>query len=281
MSSKVSGTSLAAAAILAIAGAGMLYMYMTKLRAREEAFWAYRCSAPQGLQPGLFDANVLKNSFELIPIPKTFEGLANQVVAPSVVATYYGGRLGQFVGKGKFLLMSDFDTLANDALAEDLKDKTNANRRAFSLPIRSLDAVAGMIKPRDRVDVWATLQYAPGLGETGYQRVTIVLLEDLEVVAVGKNLMASSAAADQPRAPATFDSVTFLLDSRQIAILLHAKEAASAQFTLALRPPPSEDTPRTAESIEDAGNDFWEFVRRRMEAASKSGIGSGRSQRGG
>ena len=55
-----------------------------------------------------------------------------------------------------------------------------------------------------------------------------------------------------------------------VEVLLHAQAAASARFTLVLRPAGVESTLEPAEAM---GNDFWEFIRSRMDASVGSGRG--------
>jgi pilus assembly protein CpaB len=107
--------------------------------------------------------------------------------------------------------------------------------RAISLAVGGAAAVSGMVQPNDRVDVLGTFPLpspsAPGEMET----VTLTVLQDVTVLAVGQTLAKQAQRARQA-ARTTYSSVTLEVTPREAELLVFAQQARG-QLALSLRNP--------------------------------------------
>lgn len=104
--------------------------------------------------------------------------------------------------------------------------------REIAIIVNDESAVAGKIRPNDRVDVYATFPGAEGVPPSSR-----VVLQNIRVVAVGNPVTTpdpNAAFAEQPAVP-----ITFALVPDQAQILTYAEQFASS-VRLALRTPNSD-----------------------------------------
>ncbi len=120
---------------------------------------------------------------------------------------------------------------------EGLAATIEVGKRAISVPITDASGVAGLIQPRAHVDVLFT---KPG---TMAEAVTTTILEDVIVLAIGRNTegtnssttAAAAAAATAQAAARPAQSATLLVTSEQARKLELAKN--QGKVSLALRNP--------------------------------------------
>lgn len=145
--------------------------------------------------------------------------------------------------------------LARATGAEGLPATIEIGKRAISVPITDASGVSGLIQPRAHVDVLFT--------KTGSaaDALTMTLLEDVIVLAIGRNTEgtssatpapAATAAATQVQRPPTPASATLLVSPEQARKLELAKNGG--KISLALRNPldrtiAEDDGLTTAESL--------------------------------
>ncbi|HUM05660.1 MAG TPA: Flp pilus assembly protein CpaB [Terriglobales bacterium] len=93
------------------------------------------------------------------------------------------------IGKGEFILPSK---LAAPKAGSGLPSLIPTGMRAVSVRVNDVVSVAGFVQPGSRVDVLAT-----GTTSNGNDRQTTTVLENVAVIAVGKNLERSNTGESQ------------------------------------------------------------------------------------
>jgi len=133
------------------------------------------------------------------------------------------------------ILWSDIE--GGETVETGLSTTIPLGRRALSLPISGTAAVSGMIQPNDRVDVLGTFTFpskkVPGEMET----VTLTLLQDVTVLAVGHTLARYRTPGSPPlRGMPSYSSVTLDVTPREAELLVFAQQARGS-LVLTLRNP--------------------------------------------
>ncbi len=113
--------------------------------------------------------------------------------------------------------------------------KTPPGKRAVTISIQSLAAVGGLLNPGDFVDVIARLAMPDGTvndkGVKNKKRVTTVLFQGLEVLAVNTNLEEAGMYYDeQQSAPAV--KVTLAVEPQEAGLLIFADKNGKLEFAL-------------------------------------------------
>jgi len=112
-----------------------------------------------------------------VEVPKKFR----QPGSDQDPKTFEGSVAGSPFKKGEQVLLTK--VLLKGA-ETGLSSQVAITRRAMSIPVSDSTAVTRLMRPGDRVDVIARLQYGAGDGETGVEIKTI--LQDVHVLAVGE-----------------------------------------------------------------------------------------------
>ncbi|MGA2003209.1 MAG: Flp pilus assembly protein CpaB [Terriglobales bacterium] len=137
------------------------------------------------------------------------------------------GRKSQVVGRGAVLPISKGDfILPNKIAAEDagagLPSMIPPGMRAVSVRVNDVVSVAGFVQPGTRVDVLST-----GNQGSGNERQTTTVLENVAVIAVGKNLD-RNAPPDAAPAPV----ITLLVSPDDAQRLALASQEGRIQLSL-------------------------------------------------
>ncbi|NLW45462.1 MAG: Flp pilus assembly protein CpaB [Syntrophomonadaceae bacterium] len=111
-------------------------------------------------------------------------------------------------------------------------------KRAISIAVDEVTGVSGFIKPSDRVDVVVTANIPTGpAGQETLKTYTVLALQDLEVLAVGKSLPVSVGNEEK----ADGNTLTLAVEPQQALILTLAAERGDIR--LMLRPPGEQEKP--------------------------------------
>jgi len=117
--------------------------------------------------------------------------------------------------------------------------RTPPGKRAMTIRIDSLSAVGGLINPGDYVDILSKLTIPPPPGsKEKSEKVTAILFQNLQVLAVGTNLQATGGYAAQ-QASASLN-ITFALDPEEAGLMAFARD--NGKFRLILRSPTETET---------------------------------------
>lgn len=113
--------------------------------------------------------------------------------------------------------------------------KIPAGKRSFTIDIDEVSAAGGMIRPNDYVDIMGIFPFTQQQGESRVtQNVSVALLQNIMVLAVGRQLTSVEATADKGRAGAA-NTITLALTPQQVELLSFAHDFG--KLRLILRPP--------------------------------------------
>ena len=116
-------------------------------------------------------------------------------------------------------------------LAGDIKSRM----RAISVNVSGSAAVSGMVRPNDHIDVLGTFTFPSKTVKDELELVTLTILQDVLVLATGKETAKSQMLADN-RSAAAYNSVTLEVTPREAEMLVFA-EQIKGRISLALRNP--------------------------------------------
>ena len=153
-----------------------------------------------------------------------------------------GRKLVRAVPAGNVLYEGDF----YKRIAEiDFTSEVPLNYRAVTIPVDQVAGVAGLIKPRDRVDVMATVAITsstPGGSRSSMETLTI--LENVTVLAIDNRTAEHANLPERLRREgrSSYTSVTLSVSPPEARILTLAQAMAQGMLTLALRNPADNST---------------------------------------
>ena len=129
----------------------------------------------------------------------------------------------------------------------DVTELIDVNRRAISIPLSGISAVSQLVKPGDHVDVLInyeipyiretevevpnTGRFTVGQKET--EPATIYLLQNVQVLAVGRNIMTERKYSDPSNRG--YKAVTISVTAREARALAFANKNSKEGYTLTLR----------------------------------------------
>jgi pilus assembly protein CpaB len=111
-----------------------------------------------------------------------------------------------------------------------LSTLTPKGNRAVTISVDAITGVGGFVRPGDKVDILWTLKLPGGGGD---QVATLTLFQDVQVMAVGGELMGRPATPGAPASAGTQGyTVTLALDPQETSALLFAREQGRIQLSL-------------------------------------------------
>ena len=117
-------------------------------------------------------------------------------------------------------------------LAGDIKQRM----RAISVNVSGAASVSGMVKPNDHVDVLGTFSFPSKSGKDEMELVTMTILQDVLVLATGKETSKSQLLGDNRAAASSYNTVTLEVTPREAEMLVFS-EQIKGRLSLALRNP--------------------------------------------
>ena len=120
--------------------------------------------------------------------------------------------------------------------------------RAVSIPVDPVSSVNNLIQPNDNVDVIGTFRFPDVRGDSALDTVTLTILQDVKVLAVGNRWQSLTAESGAGRA---YGTVTLQLMPDEVEMLIFASQ--KGKITLSLRN--FEDT-RISRNIEKRSVNF-------------------------
>ncbi len=135
-----------------------------------------------------------------------------------------GQRVAHRVRAGQVLLWTDFlDPRSDIELSQVVKE----GWRGMAIPVDVADSLSGLLKPNDHVDILGTFM-RPAKKEW----VTITLLQNVTVLAVGARLGSEKVAPDDESARRGFQTVTVLVTPEEAELLTFAVDKGKISLTL-------------------------------------------------
>ena len=120
-------------------------------------------------------------------------------------------------------------------LAADITERM----RAISINVSGAAAVSGMVRPNNRVDVIGTFTFPSRTAPGEMELVTMTILQDVTVLACGRETSKTQAGASRPGGEAaggSYSTVTLEVTPREAEMLVFA-EQIKGRLALALRNP--------------------------------------------
>ena len=162
---------------------------------------------------------------------------STRFIRSSELDYFIGQTLVKGVPSGEPLLRDD---LVQPASQIKFAPQVTKNFRAITIPVDHITGVAGLIKPKDRVDVLATLveRVNSPTGGTSIMR-TITVLENVMVLATDSRTAEHASIPTRYRRPGRggYASVTLLVTTLEARILTLTQAQSQGMLTLTLRNP--------------------------------------------
>lgn len=162
-------------------------------------------------------------------------GLRGQALTEENVREIEGRKLLSTRKKGELVFWADIEggNPTAHGLAADIRKKM----RAVSVNCAGAAAVSGMVKPSDHVDVIASFSF-PKFGPDGrtmtQEIVTCTILQNVLVLATGKETAKSSVTRSDAFGAGSYSTVTLEVTPREAEMLVFA-EQIKGRISLALR----------------------------------------------
>lgn len=154
------------------------------------------------------------------------------VITPDDVGRAVGRRLEQSVEKGAPLFWSDIEggTSGYRGLAYDIRP----GMRAASIAVSGANAVSGMVRPNDTVDVLGTFVFDASDAPDSSDLVTLTMLQNVTVLATGTET--AKTIDPMERGSSGYSTVTLEVTPREAELLVFAQQMRG-RLSLTLRSP--------------------------------------------
>ncbi len=159
-----------------------------------------------------------------------------------------------------------------DAPMEKLSDKIGAERRAITLAVDDLSSVGYHIRPGDHVDIIGTFSpesLGAGTRESTFvtrtddgraitfsSPVSLILMQDVLVMAAGRSFSSSAESAD---ADSNYSNITLDVSVEEAVLLTHARAQGNLSFVL--RSPSSRNRMEHGEMIEVTDDTVKKYIK--------------------
>lgn len=143
-----------------------------------------------------------------------------------------GRRLEQTIDKGVAIFWSDIEggTAGYKGLAYDIQ----SGMRAVSIAVSGANAVSGMVRPNDTVDVLGTFVFGDESGANADELVTLTMLQNVTVLATGSE---TAKTIDPMARNATgYSTLTLEVTPREAELLVFAQQMRG-RLSITLRNP--------------------------------------------
>ena len=154
--------------------------------------------------------------------------LPGTAVRPERFEHHVGSRLDQPMRSGEPLLASAI--VGSDA--GSFSSRIRQGIRAMSILVDEVNSVSGMLQPGDRIDLLFSVRPPVAPGQPPAQEVTATLMQDLAVLATGRQVR---AGADDGSGPRHFTAITVEVSPEQAQQLIVAQR--TGKLTAMLRHP--------------------------------------------
>lgn len=144
-----------------------------------------------------------------------------------------GQRLANDVSRGDFLLWRDIDMPGGGTGHGGLAHRIKMQERALSLSVDSVSSVSGLVRPNDHVDILGTFRFPASQGDSRLDTVTLTLLQNVTILAVGRQL--GGASAGGRRSGGNYATITVNVSPEEAELLVFAQQ--KGEITLTLRNP--------------------------------------------
>lgn len=223
------------ALVFALAAALLFYQFLIEIQKRYE---------PRDMQQVMVATRDIEQNDLIGPGDVEVMRIPSQYAHPSAIRDKKGA-----VGKVAISKITSGEQILSPRLLGDSRNQGRmaytvpAGKRAISIAVDEVTGVSGFIKPLDRVDVVVTANIpvsGPG-GQEIVKTYTVLALQDLEVLAVGKSFQATTGTEGAAEKTVENKTLTLAVEPQQALVLTMAAERGDIR--LMLRPPGEKDTP--------------------------------------
>jgi len=219
--------ALVIAAVAALIGLGMLWLYMQRFE--DQASGGPPVAILMATQDVPLGAAITESMIGIRNLPATY--IEERHIRASDAQRIIGVRVSMGVKANESLLWTDLATTAQQR--RDLSGLVRNGMRAITIEARVTSGFGGLLRPGDRVD--ALLTTARDQTNPRGDRVTIPLLQNVLVLAVGKDTGGEDQGEGRRGRERRYNEVTLSVTVEQAQILTFAGEQGS--LTLILRNP--------------------------------------------
>ncbi len=170
------------------------------------------------------------------------QSISGRAVLPDDYTEVIGKKTRTFINDGQPLLWSDIDMPGGGY--GGMAGVVRLGERAVAVPVDTVAAVSGHVKPNDHVDIIGTFSFPGATGKTaatpGAQQlsdtVTITILQDVTILATGQLMSRRPSEMEGPggdRFGSQYSSVTVAVTPREAEMLVFAQQ--KGKLSLALR----------------------------------------------
>ena len=215
--------ALIAAAVAALLGLGMLWLYMQRFEA--EASGGPPVAVVMATQDIPLGTTLTREMLGLRNLPAAY--VEDRHIRAADAERVIGVRVSMGVKANESLLWTDLATTSQQR--RDLSGLVRNGMRAVTIRADVTSAFGGLLRPGDRVDLLMTTS-RDGTAEAN--RVTIPLLQNVIVLAVGKDTGMEEVAAGRRSVERRFNEVTLSVTVEQAQILTLADQTGTITLTL-------------------------------------------------
>lgn len=140
------------------------------------------------------------------------------------------------------------DIEGGDPQARGLAGDVKTRMRAISINVSGSASVSGMVRPNDHVDVLGTFSFPSKEAPTEMELVTLTMLQDVLVLATGRETAKSQLLGDN-RSAGAYNTVTLEVTPKEAEMLVFA-EQIKGRLSLALRNPDDVYFEKTLPSVD-------------------------------
>ena len=144
----------------------------------------------------------------------------------SELAMVVGRKLATSVSKDQTLQTTD---LQQPTYRNSFNNIINRSMRAVALPVDPVSSVNYLIQPNDNVDVIGTFRFPSVKGNAELDTITLTILQDVKVLAVGNRWGASSI---DPRGNRNYGTITLQVYPDEVEMLIFAAQKGTLSFSL-------------------------------------------------
>ncbi len=144
----------------------------------------------------------------------------------SEVSRVYGRTLETSMTQGQLLLNTDLKPVSQ---RQGFSGAVRAQWRAISIPVDPVSSVTNLIQPNDNVDIIGTFRFPDVRGDTALDTVTLTILQDVKVLAVGNRW---GPYALDPTGGRSYSTVTVQLLPEEVEMIIFASQKGKLSLSL-------------------------------------------------
>ncbi|MGE4564586.1 MAG: Flp pilus assembly protein CpaB [Victivallaceae bacterium] len=154
------------------------------------------------------------------------QSVSSREIPWSQSSSVIGRRLESSMSRNQYLQTTDLKPMSQ---RQGLNGIVRQGMRAISIPVDTVSAVNNLVQPNDNVDIIGTFRFPDMRGDTALDTVTLTVLQDVKVLAVGSRWgnLGSEAGGSK-----SYSTVTLLLWPDEVEMLVFASNKGKLALSL-------------------------------------------------